>query len=87
MPLRVRLRQMGCNLAGKNAPPCTWTLRTRISATCWQLIHKGAEMDHSGMRWLGATGKGECKRNQCFQKGLERAVPGDEDSLRPWDCA
>lgn len=44
-------------------------------------------MDHSGMRWLGATGKGECKRNQCFQKGLERAVPGDEDSLRPWDCA
>lgn len=59
VPSRVRLRQMGCNLAAKNAPPCTWTLQTRIPATCWQLIHKGAEIDHSGMRWPRATGKGE----------------------------
>lgn len=85
LPLRMRLRQMGCNLAGKNMLPCTWTLASRISARCWQLIHKTAEMDHSGMRWLRATSilwlqNGKCKWRWCplgyFQKGLESEARG-----------
>lgn len=76
---------MGCNLAGKNVLPCTWTLASRISARSWQLIHKAAEMDRSGMRWLEATSilwlqKGKCKwrwrQRGYFQKGLESEAGG-----------
>lgn len=50
--LKDETEKNGLQFSSKKCAAMYLDLDTRISALCWQLIHKAAEIDHSGIRWI-----------------------------------